>query len=411
VRAPRGTRGFAAIDVVFALLLTGIVLTAVWDLWRTVGDEQLSVWAESDRRGADLAVERELGEALAAAGEGMRSSANLGGLHVVRAAPSDTVYTLRASGAAMRVAARGCRAGAPGGCVVLLGDHRRDLAPGMAVALGTTGTGMEVLLVADAPSAFSAPCGADCIERILCDFAAAPAADATDVGGSLTVPPGGGPPLPSAEPCPQPVLADGSRCTETETRVAVSAPAPDRCVVSGPAATYTEVRLAEVGTAWAFPRAPVPPARRAGAGGTPAPLLQPVAVSRFWVRGSDSTLVREADPTPGGGWARSRSVAAPVLSLRAWVLHAGGDRWVPGLGLDEGFLEHAGPSASRAAGPADDAPRAWELTRGYHTVAAVRVDYELLREGPNGIPVREIRRLVERTPGIRAGASAEGAAP
>jgi hypothetical protein len=84
---------------------------------------------------------------------------------------------------------------------------------------------------------------------------------------------------------------------------------------------------------------------------------------------------------------------------------------VPGLGFEEGFLEHAGPSIARAAGPADDAPRAWVLTSGYHTVAAVQVTYELLREGPNGIPVREVRRLVERTPGIRAGAFAEGATP
>ncbi|HEX7242462.1 MAG TPA: hypothetical protein VF263_19390 [Longimicrobiaceae bacterium] len=407
----RDTHGFAAIDVVFALLLAGIVLTAVWDLWRTIGDEQLSVWAESNRRGADLALERELGEALAAAGQGMRSSANLAGFHVVRATPSDTIYTMHASGTPMRVATRGCRPGTPGACIALLGDHRRDLARGMAVALGTHGTGMEVLLVSDAPSAFSAPCGADCIERILCDFAAAPAAAAPDVGGSQTVPPGGGPPLPSTEPCLQPVLADGSRCTETETTVAVSAPAPDRCVTSGPAATYTEVRLAEAGTAWGLPRAPVPPARRAGAGGTPAPLLQPVEVSRFWVRGSDSTLVRETEPTPAGSWASSRRVAAPVLSVQASTLQLGGDRWVPGLGFGEGFLEHAGPSISRAVGPADDAPRSWVLTSGYHTVAAVRVTYELLREGPNGTLVRDIGRLVERTPGIRAGASAEGAAP
>jgi prepilin-type N-terminal cleavage/methylation domain-containing protein len=400
--------GFTMLELVVAMFITALVLLATWTMFGAAGDQQLSGWREAERRSEVAAAERVLAGAISAAGHAMPSSPNLGGIHVARAgAGADTLYTLEGTGRRMRVAARGC-AWSPGTCVLVLGDHRHDLHAGATVLVGSAGAGLQAMRVADPPAAFSGACGADCLERLLCAIVPEDPSDAPAVAGSVLRPPAAAP-VPSAEPCPQPVLADGTTCTENESAVSVTPLAPERCTASGPAAAYTEVHLAAAGTSWGLPLPQVAPALRGGSGGTPAPLLQEVRVARFWVRSADSTLVKQADPGPAG-WASTQPLAAHVTSLTAELLHAGGTAWTRGLAMPEWFLDHGSYNSNyvRPPAPGDSAPAAWRFRYGYHTVAAVRVTLGFLRpDGAEGWAA-DVRRFVTATPAVRDGARGEG---
>jgi hypothetical protein len=406
--AAAAARGFTMYEVVVALFVMGLVLLTAWTLFGVAGDQQLAGWREADRRSEMAAAERSLTMALLGAGSEMPSSPGLGGVHVVRAgAASDTLYVLRGAGAHLRVATRACRTPATR-CTVVLGDGRRGLAAGTLVLVGTAAGGLRLMRVTEAPTAFAAACGADCVERILCALVPVPAADAPAVAGSVLHPPAAGSPTPSAEPCAQPVLVDGTRCTENQVAYPVASTVAQNCAATGPAATFTEVPLETAASSWRLPTPDVPPVLRAGAAGTPAPLIQPVEVTRYWVRAEDSTLVRQSGPMPDG-WASTQPLGARVVSLTVEILHAGASGWTRGLALPDWFLEHGGHNSTfvRGPGPADTAPRAWRFREGYHTVAAVRVGLGVLRpDGPDAWSVEQ-RSLVVATPAILAAASAE----
>ncbi|HEU4557581.1 MAG TPA: prepilin-type N-terminal cleavage/methylation domain-containing protein [Longimicrobium sp.] len=401
--------GFTLLEVLLALFLTTLVLLASWSMFGAAGEQQLAGWREANRRSDLAAAERVLGRAISRAGTGMPGSANLGGVHVQAAGgAADTVYTFEGEGAPMRVAARTCPDSADGVCAVVLGDGRRGLAPGALVALGTAGAGLRLMRVAAPPTTFSAACGPDCLERILCALDYPGPGQAPAVAGSvLHAAAPASPPAPSPEPCPQPVLADGTTCTENETAVTVAPVSPAACASTGPAATYTRVYLAPA-PGRGRPAPAVAPPRLGGARGTPAPLLQVLRVTRFWVRGADSALVKQTGPRPDGGWSTTQPVASHVVSLAAEVLHPGGE-WSRGMGLPAGFLEHGAhnPNYVRGVPAPDAAPAAWRLRHGYHTAAAVRVTLELLRPAGPGDWTRERRSFVTATPAAGTGAPGE----
>jgi prepilin-type N-terminal cleavage/methylation domain-containing protein len=401
-------RGFTMYEVVVALFVLGLVLLTAWTMFGAAGDQQLAGWREADRRSELAAAERSLTAALLGAGSEMPSSAGLGGVHVVRAgAASDTLYVLRGAGPRLRVAARTCRTPATQ-CIAVLGDGRRSLRAGALVVVGTPAGGLRLMRVVEAPIAFGAACGADCVERILCALVPVPAADAPAVAGSVLHPPAPGTPTPSGEPCAQPVLADGTRCTETQVAYPVATTVAQSCSATGPAATFTEVRLDTAASSWRLPTPTVPPVVRAGAAGTPAPVIQQVEATRYWVRVEDSTLVRQTGAMPGG-WASTQPLAAGVVSHTVEILHAGASGWTRGLALPDWFLEHGAHNGTfvRGPAPADTAPRAWRFRQGYHTVAAVRASLGVLRpDGPDAWTV-EPRSLVVATPAILAASSAE----
>jgi hypothetical protein len=400
-------RGFTSLEVVVALFIVGLLLVSIWGTFQSVDETQRASFHEADRRGAGAAVRDALGRALARAGHGMAGSANLAGFHVQAGTDTDTLYIFEAAGSRARLASRECRSGERG-CVVLMGDRRSEFVAGTLLVLGSEAAGLVLRFVAANPVAFSDTCGSDCIERILCAFAGVPTSPAPDVAGSVRTPAGGGAGTPSPEPCPQPYLADGTRCEENPTTVAVAAVAADRCVAARTAATFTEVRTTEAGGAWGLPAPGVPVALRSGGGVAPAPMAQPVAAARYWTRTSDSTLIREREPLPDGGWRRADRVGGPVLDLRGETLHAGETSWRPGIGITSEDLSHSGanPNFYRSP-PGTDAPRAWSFRRGDHTVAAARVRYtELQPVGADSVVGRRAA-LVQATPALRAGARPE----
>lgn len=408
--APVAQAGFTMLEMAWGLFITSLVVLALWTVFGASGQQQLSGWREADRRSELASASRVLAAAVSAAGSGMPSSPNLGGIHVaVAGAAADTLYVLQGSGPRLRVASRACTS--PGlTCVLVLGDQRRYLHAGATVVLGSEGAGLQALRVVAGPTAFSAACGADCIERILCALAPTDPSDAPATAGSVFLPPGpAAAPVPSSGPCPQPVLEDGTTCTENDAPVAVATLAPERCSATGPAAAYTEVHLAPEGTRWGLPVPQVEPARQGGARGTPAPLLQEVAVTRFWVRGEDSTLVKQTSPGPAG-WASTQPLASHVVSLTVELFHAGGTGWTRGLAMPAWFLDHGvyNPNYVRALTPGDSAPRAWRFRVGYHTVAALRLTLGSLRPDGEAGWTLDPQRFVIATPAVVAGARAEG---
>ena len=401
--------GFTMLEMVLALFVTALVLLAAWAMFGAAGDQQLSGWREADRRSEVQAAEHVLAAAIAAAGTGMPSSPSLGGVHVRAAgAAADTLYLFEGSGARLRVAARTCAATGVT-CVLVLGEHRRDLHAGATVILGTGGAGLKVMRIADAPTAFSAACGPDCVERILCAVSPGDPSTAPGIAGSVVLPPAAPAPVPSSEPCLQPVLDDGTTCTENDAPMVVTPLSPERCTATGPASAYTEVHLVEAGAAWGLPVSQAAPAGRGGTHGTPAPLLQEVRVSRFWVRTADSTLVKQTGPSPAG-WTTTQPVAAHVVGMTAELRHVGAAAWTRGLGVPDWFLDHGAynPNFVRAAAAADSAPRAWRFRVGYHTVAAVRVTIMSLRpDGADGWTL-DPRRFTVATPAVTGGVRADG---
>ena len=408
--AIRGRDGFTMLEVVVALFITALVLLASWTMFGAAGDQQLAGWREADHRGELAGAERVLTAALLSAGRGMPSSPGLGGVHVTDAGEGrDTLYVFEGVGPRLRIAARTCAASGPI-CVAVLGDQRRHLRPGALVLVGSAGAGLRVMRVAEAPALVSDACGADCMERVLCALVPAEAVDAPAVAGSVLQPPAPGTATPSTEPCPQPVLADGTTCSENQVTDPASTLAPSACTMTGPSATFTEIRLAPDGGTWGLPIPQVPPALRAGSAGTPAPLLQGVDVARFWVRHADSTLVKQSAPAAGGAWTSTQPIAGRTLSLAVETRHSGDASWRRGLGLPAGFLEHGAHNTNfvRASAPADSAPRAWRFRAGYHTVAAVRLTLGALRPAGPGEWTLDSRALVVATPSIRGGARSEG---
>jgi hypothetical protein len=412
IRASAGAHpeaGFTMLEMVLAMFITALVLLAAWAMFGAAGDQQLSGWREADRRSEAFAAERVLAAAIGAAGTGMPSSPNLGGVHVRTAgAAADTLYVFEGSGPRLRVASRTCAA--PGvTCVLVLGAHRGELHAGATVILGTGAAGLRVMRIAEAPTAFSAACGPDCVERILCAITPADPSAAPAVAGSVVLPPGPPVPVPSSEPCVQPVFPDGTSCTENEAPMAVTPLSPERCTATGPASAFTEVHLVDAGTSWGLPVSQAAPAGLGGALGTPAPLLQEVRVARFWVRTDDSTLVKQTAPTPSG-WTSTQPVAAHVVAMTLELRHAGSAAWTRGLAMPDWFLHHAAynPNFVRSVAPADSAPPAWRFRVGYHTVAAVRVTITSLRpDGADGWSA-DPRRITVATPAVTGGARADG---
>lgn len=397
----RRTHGFTVLEAMIAIAVAGILMSGLWAMMDQMGREELHRWEEANRRSANFNIERLLAPALRSAGAGMPSTLNLGGIHIRTAgAASDTLFVLRGDGERIRVASRGCSSGAAS-CIAVLGDQRGALPAGSAVVYGTEGTHMGVGLVTSTAT-FRAPCGADCAGRVDATFAPTPAPDLRYVQGSTT----GG--IPSAQPCEQPVYPDGTRCDEVEGVRSLAPPAPRSYLASSPERVFTEVRVSGLGGAWRVPNPYTVTALRAGAGSTPAPLLQKVRAERFWVRTQDSTLVRQTEPT-AGGWARTAALAAPVVSLRVETLHHGETAWRRGIGLAAADMTHSASNPNflrQAAGPA--APRAWRFLRGYHSVAEIRAHYELIQGARTTAPVREAHRITVSTPQIRMGALAEG---
>ncbi len=396
--------GFTLIELLGVLVITAVIAAGVWSVTESVARGQVRGMEDADRSAAVAAVERVLRDAIREAAAGTLAAPNAGPVQVA-VAESDTLSLLRAEGAPMTVSTRPCAGG--GACLHLVGDHTDVLSVGNVVLVSAPAMGARVYRVASGPRVTRAACGADCPEEVACPtFTDEPAPDAEVVTSSVVYTPGA-PPSPRGGPCEQTYYADGSRCAEVRTAVAVMR-RNWRCQVRGTVSAYTEVPVAEVG--FGFPASAFP--GQSGAALTPRVRAQRVTPSRFYVAraGARSTplLVRQTGLDGTGVWNPAAPVGGPVSSLEVETLHAGETAWRRGVGVDGVALEHStgNPNYVYASTPAGEPGFAFR--RGYHDVGAVRVRFTVPTTRADGGVAQVPYAVVVATNGATRGGSEGG---
>ncbi len=276
---------------------------------------------------------------------------------------------MRAEGAGVAVATRGCPGDAPT-CLALMGDQRARLGAGGLLIVGDRAGGLRALQISAEPEIFFAPCGADCPERLVCTVSAGASQTFARVVGSVRQPAG----VPSFAPCPQPYFPDGSSCREVLQPIDVGPRQQPACAANAETSTFTAVRYAERTAVLGFP-APPYGLTRGGAGAAPGVRAVPARATRFWVQEGE-TLVRQNGLSAAGEWRQPVSLAAPVRGLQVETLHRGVWHRGVGVGGDEMVPSSANPNYLWSAAP-DTSGRepGWRFRRGHHTISAVRLRY------------------------------------
>lgn len=408
----RSRAGFTIMELLFALLVGGLLLLLLARVADTVDRVGDAARAGSDASALEWTTERVLRRALEDAGFGMPSSPNLGGIGVRAATqangmPADTLITLRAEDDAIAVAARPCSDTVRTPCVALAGDQRGRLSAGDLVIVGARGTGFTAFQVADAPTVFRAPCGSDCPERLFCPVTAGPPQSFPRVVGSVLQPSGATSPL----PCTHPVLADGSRCEEVVQVVSAGARQTPSCRVQGASVAFTNLPVVDRTGVLGFPPSPIP-LTTSGAGATPRVRAVRVRAARFWVRATtaaDTVLVRQNGLTAEGDWRPPVAVAGPLVGMKVETLQPG-TGWTDGIGLGpRDLLPVAGNANYERNSPAPaGVPTGSTFRRGHHSVAAVRVRYIYrTRASSTGLLARRDAWIIVATPALLAGGTGD----
>lgn len=387
-----------------ALGIAATLSFSIWSIAHTVGRTQIQTFRQEDVGKAVSSINFTLRELLDDAGSGMISAANLGAVQVktdrAGPVPRDTLYVLEADSAAYDNASRGCESGADD-CMVLVGDQRQAFSEGDLVLTGSPSIGARLYQVTAPPRLFSAPCGADCGETVYCPVSADD--PSTPLGLILEVigaDRGSG--AVSGQTCDQPHSPTGS-CVEQIS----SQPFRRQYATCYPqsasgtnAASFTELRVADrtAGT-FGYPLGPVE-LTVSGGMATPKIRTQRVRPTRLWVRNAGSAsgfLVRQTALEEGGSWGTEVPVAGPVFAMQVESLHAGESSWTAGIGVSESMLTRNSPNRIARSTPASDAPAAFEYSKGYYTVAAIRVLFVTLQTQPDGTARQHRHWIVANT--------------
>lgn len=399
--------GFTLMEVVIALALTSVLGVAIWKTAILVGIHQTEVWRRVDTEAASQNAEAALQRALARAGVGMMSSANLGPVQVrtgqADTIPLDTLTLLHSDGPVIRNGSRPCSDGDPD-CIVLLGNHATEFVLGDLVLTGSPATGLRILQVRADATAVSLPCGADCHERVVCatesDPPATPSGVALEVTGADR---GAG--LIDGTTCDQPFSPAGS-CREAVGTLPFPRQFPT-CHATGPAQAFTELKVTDrTGSVFAYPLGPIA-VLRSGGQSTPAIRTQRIRAVRFWVdRSADvGQLLRQDGLNGDGQWNAPLVVAQPVNGLQVETLHTGQPTWTRGVGVTDAMLALDSPNrtTSPVAGPTS--PPAYSYTVGYSTVSAVRLRLLFQQPSTDAPRVSERWIVAGTTPNLAGGAA------
>lgn len=383
--------GFTLLEVIIALSIATVLSFSIWTIAHTVGVRQVQTFRQEDVGKAVSSINYTLREALGGAGSGMIRAANLGAVHVKTdrsgTVPRDTLYVLQGDSATFDNASRACESGGAG-CMVLVGDQRQAFSRGDLILTGSSSISARLYQVTAAPRLFSAPCGADCGETVYCPISSDDASNplgriieviAADRGSGVV----------SGQTCGQPYSPAGS-CVEQITtqpfRRQYATCYPQSASGSNSVA-FTELQVADrTGSTFGYPLGPVHLTVSGGAA-TPKIRTQRVRATRLWVRNAGSAngfLVRQSELREDGRWGAEIPVAGPVFAFQVESLHAGESSWTAGVGVSEAMLARTSPNRIARSIPAADAPPAYEYSKGYYTVAAVRVLFVTLQTQRDG---------------------------
>lgn len=363
----RNSRGMTLVELLVGLSLTMLLCAMIWktlDATLSVGFQR---WQAETRQSAVQDAERAIRRAM---GNPSTLQAPNAGPVMIRpgtSSTSDTLVLLRTEGPPLNLASRPC----PNpGCILLLGDHTSEIAPGDLLAVGSTRTGLSFLQVSESPRTYAAPCGSDCGEHLSCVYLPAPLSTTTHVIGAQWTPAGRGDPN---APCPAAVLPDGSRCQERRAPVVMPQRQDPQCGSTGSQILYTEIHLTDRTSLLGFPTAPQPLLESHG----PYPRIraQKVRSTRFWVNETGHVLYRQRDlRIDEEGWNPAEVLAAPILNLQAETLQATDSHWTHGTGIPSSdlIMDTSNPNF-RDQSPTDAGLPGYHFLRGYHTLTALRV--------------------------------------